>query len=126
MCLRSEGVNIAIFKPVRMAMNTSPVEGAKYFAYVEKTKNSSKLHRKLTPLNLAKINIQRNKKKAILTLLMLGLSGTLLLVTSTVAGSIDPEKQASFKYYPAGNILIQIRNTVGSSFNTESEPYRSK
>lgn len=118
-------VNIAIFKPVRMAMNTSPVEGAKYFAYVEKTKNSSKLHRKLTPLNLAKINIQRNKKKAILTLLMLGLSGTLLLVTSTVAGSIDPEKQASFKYYPAGNILIQIRNTVGSSFNTESEPYGS-
>ena len=57
-------VNIAIFKPVRMAMNTSPVEGAKYFAYVEKAKNSSKLHRKLTPLNLAKINIQRNKKKA--------------------------------------------------------------
>lgn len=118
-------VNIAIFKPVRMAMNTSPVEGAKYFAYVGKTKNSSKLYRKLTPLNLAKINIQRNKKKAILTLCMLGLSGTLLLVTSTVAGSIDPEKQASFKYYPTGNILIQIKNTVGSSFNTESEPYGS-
>ena len=118
-------VNIAIFKPVRAAMNTSPIEGAKYFAYTGKVKNSSKLHRKLTPLNLAKINIQRNKKKAILTLLMLGLSGTLLLVTSTVAGSIDPEKQANFKYYPAGNILIQIRNTVGSSFNTESEPYGS-
>ena len=118
-------VNIAIFKPVRVAMNTSPIEGAKYFAYTGKVKNSSKLHRKLTPLNLAKINIQRNKKKAILTLLMLGLSGTLLLVTSTVAGSIDPEKQANFKYYPAGNILIQIRNTVGSSFNTESEPYGS-
>lgn len=118
-------VNIAIFKPVRMAMNTSPVEGAKYFTYVGKTKNSSKLYRKLTPLNLAKINIQRNKKKAILTLCMLGLSGTLLLVTSTVAGSIDPEKQASFKYYPTGNILIQIKNTVGSSFNTESEPYGS-
>ena len=118
-------VNIAIFKPVRVAMNTSPIEGAKYFAYTGKVKNSSKLHRKLTPLNLAKINIQRNKKKAIITLLMLGLSGTLLLVTSTVAGSIDPEKQANFKYYPAGNILIQIRNTVGSSFNTESEPYGS-
>ncbi|MFQ6825694.1 MAG: ABC transporter permease [Faecalimonas sp.] len=38
---------------------------------------------------------------------------------------MDPEKQANFKYYPAGNILIQIRNTVGSSFNTESEPYGS-
>lgn len=118
-------INIAIFKPVRMAMNASPIEGVKYFAYTRKVENSSKLHRKLTPLNFAKINIQRNKKKAILTLLMLGLSGTLLLVTSTVAGSMDPEKQANFKYYPAGNILIQIRNTVGSSFNTESEPYGS-
>ena len=56
---------------------------------------------------------------------MLGVSGALLLVTSTVAGSIDPAKQASFKYYPAGNILIQIRNTVGSSFDNEAEPYGS-
>lgn len=60
-----------------------------------------------------------------MTLLMLGVSGALLLVTSTVAGSIDPEKQASFKYYPAGNILIQIKNTVGSSFDNEAEPYGS-
>jgi len=118
-------VNIAIFKPVRVAMNTSPVEGAKYLAYAGKEKSSSKLHRKLTPFNLAKISIQRNKQKAILTLLMLGASGALLLVTSTVAGSIDPEKQASFKYYPAGNILIQVKNIVGSSFNNESEPYGS-
>ena len=118
-------VNIAMFKPFRVAMNTSPVEGAKYLAYAGKEKSSSKLHRKLTPLNLAKINIQRNKQKAILTLLMIGVSGALLLVTSTVAGSIDPEKQASFKYYPAGNILVQIRNTVGSSFDNESEPYGS-
>lgn len=42
-------VNIAIFKPVRVAMNTSPVEGAKYLAYAGKAKSSSKLHRKLTP-----------------------------------------------------------------------------
>ena len=63
-------VNIAMFKPVRVAMNTSPVEGAKYLAYAGKEKSSSKLHRKLTPFNLAKINIQRNKQKAILTLLI--------------------------------------------------------
>ena len=118
-------VNIAIFKPVRVAMNTSPVEGAKYLTYAGKAKNSPKLHRKLTPPHLAKLNIQRNRQKAALTLLMLGVSGALLLVTSTVAGSIDPEKQASFKYYPAGNILIQIKNTVGSSFDNEAEPYGS-
>ena len=66
-------VNIALFKPVRVAMNTSPVEGAKYLIYAGKTKISHKLHRKLNLLNLAKINIHRNRKKAILTLMMLGL-----------------------------------------------------
>ena len=118
-------VKIAIFTPVRVAMNTSPVEGAKYLAAAGKGKDSKKLHRKLTPYHLAKINIQRNRKKAVLTILMLGVSGALLLVTSTVAGSIDPVKQAVFKYYPAGTILLQLKNTVGSSFSAESEAYGS-
>ena len=118
-------VNIAIFKPVRVAMNTSPIEGARYLAYSGNAKSSSKLHRKLSPNNLAKINIQRTRKKAILTLVMLGVSGALLLGASTVAGSIDPEKQATFKYYPAGSILLQVKNHVGSSFDKESEPYGS-
>ena len=118
-------VNIAIFKPVRVAMNTSPIEGARYLGYSGKAKASSKLHRKLSPNNLAKINIQRTRQKAILTLVMLGVSGALLLGASTVAGSIDPEKQATFKYYPAGSILLQVKNHVGSSFDKESEPYGS-
>ena len=118
-------VNIAIFKPVRVAMNTSPIESARYLAYSGNAKSSSKLHRKLSPNNLAKINIQRTRQKAILTLVMLGVSGALLLGASTVAGSIDPEKQATFKYYPAGSILLQVKNHVGSSFDKESEPYGS-
>lgn len=118
-------VNIAIFKPVRVAMNISPVEGSKYIMYAGKKKRSRKLHRKLTPFNLAKINIQRNKQKAVLTILMLGLSGAILLVTAIVAGSIDPEKQAKFKYYPIGEIQIQVKNTIGSSFDKEAEPYGS-
>lgn len=118
-------VNIAIFKPARVAMNTSPIEGARYLAYSGNAKSSSKLHRKLSPNNLAKINIQRTRQKAILTLVMLGVSGALLLGASTVAGSIDPEKQATFKYYPAGSILLQVKNHVGSSFDKESEPYGS-
>ena len=85
-------VNIAIFKPVRVAMNTSPVEGAKYLAYAGKAKRVQNCTGNLRPFNLAKLNIQRNKQKAVLTLLMLGVSGALLLVTSTVAGSIDPAK----------------------------------
>lgn len=118
-------VNIAIFKPVRVAMNVSPTEGAKYLVYTGKEKTSRRLHRKLTVGNLAKINIHRNSRKAVLTVLVLGLSGALLLMTSTVAGSIDPEKQARFHYYPAGDIQVSVKNTIGSSFVKEAEPYGS-
>ncbi len=118
-------VNLAVFKPVRTAMRTSPIEGTRYLVYAGTAKNSRKLHRKFTPFHLAEMNIQRNRKKAVLTLFMLGMSGALLLATSTAAGSIDPKKQAEFKYYPYGHILMQIKNTVGSSFDKESEPYGS-
>lgn len=118
-------VKVAIFKPVRIAMNTSPVEGAKYIVYAGKIKSNNKLHRKLTPTNLARINLKRNKRKAILTMAMLGLSGSLFLATATVAGSIDAEKQAAFRYYPNGNLHIRLKNTIGSSFDTQSEPYGS-
>lgn len=117
-------VNIAIFKPVRVAMNTSPIEGAKYLAS-GKARISATLHRKLSPRTLAKFNIRRNWQKAALTLVMLGISGALLLGASTVAGSIDPEKQAIFKYYPSGSILLQVKNHIGSSFGKEAEPYES-
>ena len=117
-------VNIAIFKPVRVAMNTSPIEGARYLAYSGKAKASSKLHRNLSPHNLARINIQRNRQKAILTLVMLGVSGALLLGASTVAGSIDPENRqlqtlSCWQYSFAGE------KSSRSSFDKESEPYGS-
>ena len=92
-------------------MNTSPVEGAKYLAYAGKAKSSSKLHRKLTPFNLAKINIQRNKQKAVLTLLMLGVSGALLLVTSTVAGSIDPANRQ------VSNIILPVTSYTNKKYS---------
>ena len=56
---------------------------------------------------------------------MLGISGGLLIFTSTLAGSISPKKQATFKYYPVGKILVQIKNTVGSTFKEDSETYGS-
>lgn len=116
-------VNIAIFKPVRVAMNISPVEGSKYLTYGGKAKESRKLHRKLTPRNLAVIHLGRNKQKAAFTLLMLGLSGALLITTATAAGSIDARKEAAFLYYPHGTIEVTIKNMIGSSFERQSEPY---
>lgn len=116
---------VAINKPVRIAMNTSPLEGSKYLAYSGKIKSSHKLHRKLTPFNLALINISRNKKKGAFILLTLGLSGALLLATANVAGSIDAEKKARFRYFPYGDIQVSIQNIARSTFSSDTESFRS-
>lgn len=114
-------ITIAVRKPVKIAYSTSPIAGMHYLPYEVKKKNSHKLHRKLTSANLAKINISRNRGKAIFTFLTLSISGIIFLTSALVAGSIDAEKQARFQYFPDGEIQIQLRNAAQSTFTANGE-----
>lgn len=114
-------ITVAVRKPVKIAYSTSPIAGMRYLPYDVKKKSSYKLHRKLTSANLAKINISRNRGKAIFTFLTLSISGILFLTSALVAGSIDAEKQARFQYFPDGEIQIQLRNMARSTFTANGE-----
>lgn len=114
-------ITIAVRKPIKIAYSTSPIAGMHYLPYEVKKKNSHKLHRKLTSANLAKINISRNRGKAIFTFLTLSISGIIFLTSALVAGSIDAEKQARFLYFPDGEIQIQLRNAAQSTFTANGE-----
>lgn len=112
---------IAVRKPVKIAYSTSPIAGMHYLPYEIKKKKSHKLHRKLNSANLAKINISRNRGKAIFTFLTLSISGIIFLTSALVAGSIDAERQARFQYFPDGEIQIQLRNAAQSTFTANGE-----
>lgn len=117
-------VAIASTKPVRVAMNTSPLEGMRYTVYTGKKKATHKLYRNLSLGNLARINIGRNKAKSVFTIGMLGISLMILVTTATIANSIDARKSAEFRYFPFGEIQLDIQEFAKSTFDEQNEKNR--
>ena len=115
-------IGIAIRVPVKLAGNISPIEGSRYLAYTGR--KSKKKSYNLTPTSLAFMNLFRNKKKTVITILMLGLSCGILIGTAIVAGSIDAEKKAKFAYFPDGELQIVMQRFEQSTF-AEREEYRT-
>ncbi len=79
-------VLISIRKPAKLASAISPIEAAKYSGETEKQgkKETKKLYRKLSPIRLAKLNSERNRKKSMLTMISLGVGGYFVYVGSHV------------------------------------------
>lgn len=87
-------VMIAIRTPVKRAAAVSPLEALRYSDYKGKMKESSVLHRKITPASLAKMNLSRQKAKSILTIFSLSLGGVLVVLISTMLVSYDGVAEA--------------------------------
>ena len=105
---------ISVKKPANIASSISPVEASRFSVYDEKRlKETKKLHRKLSPLSMAKISIKRNKKKSFLTLVSLGIGGALFLMSATLIVSTSLEEYSRQGLYEQGEYIISFDyNTV--------------
>ena len=88
--------------------NISPIEAVRYSPDQGKKKESAKLHRKITPFSLARMNLSRNKVKSILTILSLSIGGVLLVTLSTVLISHDSYAEARGNSFPVGEFKINL------------------
>ena len=109
-------VMIAIRVPVKRAAAVSPVEALRYSDYNGKMKESSVLHRKITPASFAKMNLSRQKAKSILTILSLSLGGVLVVLISTMLVSYDGVAEARGRAFPVGEFNIKLN--ANQSFDT--------
>lgn len=101
-------VMISIRTPVKKAAAVSPMEALRYSDYKETMKESSVLHRKITPASLAKRNLSRQKTKSILTILSLSLGGVLVVLISTMLVFYDGVAEARGREFPTGEFNIQL------------------
>ena len=101
-------VMISIRTPVKKAAAVSPMEALRYSDYKETMKESSVLHRKITPASLAKMNLSRQKTKSILTILSLSLGGVLVVLISTMLVPYDGVAEARGREFPTGEFNIQL------------------
>lgn len=101
-------IAISIRTPVKKAANVSPIEALRYSAYQGKEKTTKKLHRKITPFSLARMNLSRNKVKSILTILSLSIGGVLLVMLSSVLLSHNSEAEVRGESFPVGEFHINL------------------
>ena len=101
-------VMFSIRTPVKKAATVSPMEALRYSDYQEKLKQSSVLHRKISPISLAKMNLSRQKAKSTLTILSLSLGGVLVVLISTMLFSYDGLAEAQSRDFPVGEFNIEL------------------
>ena len=102
-------VLLSLWKPAKIASHTAPIEAIK--SIVDKDTHISApkhLHRKITPLNLAKMGIYRNRKKIMITLLSLSVSGIMFMSGATLLASLNMEKFARHGMMKYGEFIISL------------------
>ena len=111
-------VLIATRKPMAMAGKVSAIEAIRATAYSQQQgpSVSRQLHRRLTMSRLAWMNFSRNRKKAFVTTLSLGLTGILLLCVSAYANSVDVKEMAQSQFGDRSQYLLQYEDFAGREF----------
>lgn len=100
-------VLLSLLKPMKMACNISPVEAMRY----DGNDSKQKKRKGYEEINLKKItfaNLSRNKKRTVITLLSLSLSGILFIVASTIMNCMNSENMA--KDHSLGDITVYLDN----------------
>ena len=116
-------VLIATRKPMAMAGKVSALEAIRTTAYsqqqgrtVSRQFHCRQSHRRLTMPRLALMNFSRNRKKAFVTSLSLGLTGILLLCVSAYANSVDVKEMAQSQFGDRSQYLLQYEDFAGREF----------
>lgn len=109
---------IATRTPLNMAGQVSAIEAIRTTAYSEQQSRSvsRQLYHRLTIPRLAWMNFSRNRKKAIVTTLSLGLTGILLLCISAYANSVDAREMAQSQFGDRSQYLLQYEDYAGQEF----------
>ncbi len=102
-------VILSIRKPAKLAASVSPVEAAKASSY-EEGKISKR--RVLTPLGLAKISSDRNRKKSRMTAISLGIGGVLFLCGATILSSFSQEDYSRQLEFHFGEYALHLSSNA--------------
>ena len=98
----------SIRTPVKRASLVSPIEATRYTTYQGGATESNKLHRTISPLSLAKVNLLRSRRKFLLTIVSLSIGGVLLVTVSTLMVSYNGVAEVRGKSFPFGEYQLEL------------------
>ncbi len=111
-------VRLSIRKPAVIAADSSPIDAYRYSGSNAETGKQIFRPQRISPIMMAKRHISNSKRKNILTITSLMLTGILLLGLSSVLSSINAEDM-SRSGFPRGQFNINISNEVLRSNSLE-------
>lgn len=100
-------VFVSLIKPMNIAAKVSPVEAMRYSGDYN-NKKQRKGYETINLKRLAYANISRNKKRTLITLASLSLSGILFITISTVMSSINAKDMAT--QHSLGDFTLSLTN----------------
>ena len=104
---------ISITKPSKIASNVSPIEAIRYTPQdTMKNKANKKVCRNLSPIGLGIMNFSKNKKKATITMLSLGLGGILFITAATYMSSFDKADYSRQGYFKDAEFYIHYSESA--------------
>ena len=104
---------ISITKPSKIASDVSPIEAIRYTPQdTMKNKANKKTCRNLSPIGLGIMNFSKNKKKATITMLSLGLGGILFITAATYMSSFDKADYSRQGYFKDAEFYIQYSESA--------------
>ncbi|MEG2412842.1 MAG: FtsX-like permease family protein [Clostridium sp.] len=127
----------SLIKPMKIASKVSPVEAMRYNGEEDSRRKDRKGYVDINLKRLTYANLSRNKKRTVITLASLALSGILFITMSTIMSSMDAEHMArehmlgdfklSLANYTYGDDevlltdynIIQENNPLGNEFREE-------
>ncbi len=88
-------VYLSLLKPMSIASKISPIEAIRYNGENGSSKSIRKGYNSINLFRLTKSNLMRNKKRTLLTILSIGITGIFFVTVSTVLSCANPKEAAN-------------------------------
>lgn len=112
-------VAVSMIRPMQIAAKISPVEAMRYDGSMKTRKKGRKGHSEMRLVHLTEANLTRNKKRTLMTIITLSLTGILYMVLSTILSCADPVEIARSAMYD--EFEVSIDSSRGDKMHPERE-----
>lgn len=102
---------LSAMKPAKFASGVSPIEAERYSTFNVKDNSSHSVSKKVSPRYLGVLNLKRDFKKTIFTIISLSLCGVFFLIISGVFTSLSTEDIARNQRFLDGEYKFEYEGT---------------
>lgn len=110
-------VYISLLRPMIVSSKISAIEAIRYQGNDKMMKKERKGCAEINTIKLTKSNLGRNKKRTVITIFTLGVTGILYVVVATVLSCASPDAMASYEIRK--DILVSVDSWEGDEMHPE-------